>query len=816
MTAALSSMSASSDSNPSCGGTLVSIDGRVLPLRDARLAGRHRAGLGRVTLEQTFENPYAEPLRVTYQLPLPEEGSVSGFSFRVGQREIVGEVDRKNRARERFEQAIAQGRSAAHLEQERASLFTQEVGNIPPGTTVVVKIEIDQRLVWIPDAAADTGGWEWRFPTVVAPRYVGSSSTVPDADRVRVATSDRPRPISMSLDLTIADALLQGRSPTSPSHALALGRGGHVSFAAEAVGLDRDVVVRWPVATPKVGIAIDVARPKPGHAMEDHLFGLVTLTPPSIRPAPVARDLVVLLDTSGSMSGEPLAQAKRVTSALIESLSEQDTLELIEFSSRTRRFAEAPMSATPQARARALQWVGSLRASGGTEMVSGILAALRSVRAEAQRQVVVVTDGLIGFERDVVSAILEQLPSGSRLHTVGVGSAVNRSLTGPAARAGRGLEVVIGLGEDPERACQRLLERTGDPLVVDLVLKGDGLLEHAPRRLPDLYANSPALISVKLARSGGTLRVRGRTASGPWEARVEAQADDHGSPGVIGCFARERVEDHELARTAGVDEGEADAAITQLGLQFQIATRLTSWVAISDRVDVDPTDPTRRETVPQEIPYGMSVEGLGLRAASIGAAGAPPPQLSAPAPASAGPGAARTRGAPPRPQAKAKKTKGGILRRILGGSRDASRDDSAVDGFSEGEASAEVELSSDALEANLDMMDKELGRRETLTQSGIVKDGKGYGVVLSKTDDVWIVEVLIPDGIDWSPADDLMIRFADGTDVRAAIVTDGTTRDGEVPPGTRIRLVVRVSEPSEQDPRSLSLTNKGRAFAVVF
>lgn len=815
MTAALSSMSASSDSNPSCGGTLVSLDGRTLPLQDVRLTGRHRAGLGRVTLEQTFENPYAEPLRVTYQLPLPEDGAVSGFSFRIGQREIVGEVDRKDRARERFEQAIAQGRSAAHLEQERASLFTQEVGNIPPGTTVIVRVEIDQRLVWIPDATADTGGWEWRFPTVVAPRYVGSASSVPDAARVRVAASDRPRPISVSLDLTIADALLQGRSPSSPSHALALARGGRVSFAAEAVGLDRDVVVRWPVATPKVGIAVDVARPKSGHAMEDHLFGLVTLTPPSIRPAPVPRDLVVLLDTSGSMSGEPLAQAKRVTSALIESLSEQDTLELIEFSSRTRRFAEAPVSATPQARARALKWVGSLRASGGTEMVSGILATLGSVRAEAQRQVVVVTDGLIGFERDVVSAILEQLPSASRLHTVGVGSAVNRSLTGPAARAGRGLEVVIGLGEDPERACQRLLERTGDPLVVDLELEGDGLLEHAPLRLPDLYANSPALISVKLARSGGTLRVRGRTASGLWEARVEAQAENHGSPGVIGCFARERVEDHELARTAGVDEGEADAAITQLGLQFQIATRLTSWVAISDQVDVDPADPTRRETVPQEIPYGMSVEGLGLRAASIGAPGAPP-QAAAPAPASAGSSVIRHHQAPSRPQGKAKKAKGGLLRRILGGSSDGAKDEPTEEGFAVEEALAEAETSSDALEAKLDMMDKELGRREAVTQSGVLKDEKGYGAVVAKVGNVWILEVLVPDGIDWSPADDLLIRLADGTDMRAALVVDGTTRNGKVPPGTRIRLVVRVSEPSEQDPRSLSLTNDGRTFAVVF
>lgn len=816
MNAALHS-SPMSHSLPSSGGKLVSTDGRALPLRSARLSGRHRAGLGRVALEQTFHNPYAEPLRVTYQLPLPEDGAVSGFSFRVGERVIVGEVDRKERARERFEQAIAEGRTAAHLEQERASLFTQEVGNIPPETTVVVKIEIDQRLVWIPDATAGVGGWEWRFPTVVAPRYLSEPGRVADAARVAVSVADRPRPIAMSMEMTIADEMPSGATPGSPSHALLAGRAGLVQFADSAVGLDRDIVVRWPVAAPKVGLSVDTA------TAHGELFGLLTVVPPTTPVgAPVARDLVVLLDTSGSMGGEPLAQAKRVTSALIDGLTDRDTIELIEFSSRARRFARQPQAATADARTRALGWVASLRAGGGTEMVSGILAALEGLRAEAQRQVVVITDGLIGFERDVVAAILERLPSGSRLHTVGVGSAVNRSLTGPAARAGRGVEVVIGIGEDPERATSRLLERTAEPLVVDLQLEGDALLEQAPRRLPDLYAGSPAVLSVRLER-GGTLKVRGRTSAGLWEASVEvrAPADGQGNAGVVSSFAREKVEDLELARTAGANATETDEAIATLGVEFQIATRMTSWVAISETVDVDASDPTRREVVPQELPHGMSVEALGLRGAAAPAmAGAAVQGFGGGMPRSRGARVIRRRGAAAPGSAKvgertalpsSVKRKKRVLRDESSDEEFAAAEEVPVPMAPPAPAPAKAEQAAsggfDAMEIEGFEEDDADEPAEALTW---------HGAVLSKKDATWIVEVTIAASLAWSPGGPVELRLADGSTLAATLVPAGTTRAGHVGPGTRVRLVLRLAQATTLQPISLTLTHDGQSMTVVF
>ncbi|MEP7119991.1 MAG: VIT domain-containing protein [Byssovorax sp.] len=612
------------------GGRLVSTTGRALPLLGTSLTADASGGVARVVVEQRFHNPHAEPLAVTYSLPLPADGAVSGFAFRIGGRRVVGEVDRKKAARERYEQALVDGRSAAILEQDRSSLFTQEIGNIPPGEEIIAEVIIDQRLRWL-----DEGAWEWRFPTVVGPRYLGEAGRVQDAARVVQDIADAPLAARLTLTCSVRDALVEGRRPESPSHALTTfeTRGALRIELSEKLGarLDRDVVVRWPVASPRVGLTIDSGRAPAEHARSATAYGLLTVVPPSLESSfrSVPRDLIVLLDTSGSMGGEPLAQAQRITLSLIDTLRDDDRLELIEFSSSTRRWKRGAVAATRSARAEASAWVRALQASGSTEMRTGILEALDSLREGSQRQIVLITDGMIGFESQVVAAIETRLPASSRVHTVGVGSSVNRSLTGPAARAGRGLEVVIGIGEDPERAVSRLLARTSAPLLVELEVAGSAVIDHAPLKLPDLFAGAPALIGVAMRPEGGEIVVRGRTAEGAWEQRLHIAAIDAGTgnQAVIALFGREAVEDLETHLAGGGDKREIDATIERLGVDFQIATRLTSWIAVSRDVTVDPRDALRHERMPHDLPYGMSAEGVGLRAPSATFAAALPAMI---------------------------------------------------------------------------------------------------------------------------------------------------------------------------------------------
>lgn len=602
-------------SAPTCG-QLVTADGRSLPLQQTRLVVRAAGGLASVRLVQTFANPYREPLHVRYQLPLPADAAVGGFSFRLGDQVVHGVIDGKQRARERFEQAIASGRTAALLEQDRSSLFTQELGNLPPGTEVEATITLDQPLAWVDD------GWQWRFPTTVAPRYLGADGRVADAGQlaVDVVAPGTPLPARCELELLVADALTAGSLPASTSHtlqAVPAALGTRVAFAAAGgrVAMDRDVVVHWHTAAPAVGVSLQTVRLCEG-PLVGQAFGLLTIVPPTNAfGAPrLARDLIVLLDISGSMQGAPLAQAQAVTEALVQSLGDEDRLELIAFASRPQPWKKRAERATAANKAAAVQWLRGLQAGGGTEMHEAILAALAATRDGVQRQVVVVTDGLIGFEQEIVAAIKNGLPAHSRVHVVGVGSATNRTLTRGASRAGRGIEVLLGVDDEPTAAAQRLLARTSAPLLDELVVDGSAVLERAPVALPDLFAGAPVRLLLRLHAAGGTVRVAAEGPGGAFAQQlVVPPLAEGGDAAIARTFAREAVEDLEVELAAGADSGTIDARIEALGLAHGISTRRTSWVAITAEATVDPRAPQRRELVPQELPHGMSVAQLGLR-----------------------------------------------------------------------------------------------------------------------------------------------------------------------------------------------------------
>lgn len=594
------------------GAELVAVGGRPFALLGAHLQVTAAAGLARTVLTQRFRNPTDSLLAVTYRMPLPEDGVVASYTFELDGRIVQGVVDTTQRAHQRFDEALAKGHTAAILDQNRSNIFTQEIGNVPPFAELVVRITVEQRLVW-----TASGEWEYRFPTVIGPRYLsGTQAAVVAAKRdVGIGVADGPLPFRIGLDAQIDDVLSEGAAVFSPSHALCT-EGTAISLV-DAARLDRDVILRWAVASQKVGAALAVARPPKGAPHANAAYGLLTLVPPSPNAniPSVARDLIVLLDTSGSMSGAPLEKAKAVVTALIEALGENDQLELIEFSGSPRRFQASPERASEMLKRRAIAWIKSLHASSSTEMYTAILEAMKSLRPHSQRQVVLITDGYIGGEAEVVKLLLERFPAQCRLHMVGVGSAVNGALLGPMARAGRGADIRLSESEDPAHAIHALSRRLNAPVLVDVTLSGSALVETVPSSLPDLFEGSPLLASVKLRPEGGTLIATGTTAAGPFSTSIHVAqtAFGAGNSAVTALFARECVADLETRWAIGQDVARIDQEVESIGLVFQIATRLTSFVAI-DESTVHPTHGDHVEdAIPQELPAGMgdgSIAGL--------------------------------------------------------------------------------------------------------------------------------------------------------------------------------------------------------------
>jgi Ca-activated chloride channel family protein len=677
-------------------------------------------------------------------------------------------VDRVKAARERFERALVEGRTAALVEQERGSLFTQELGNVPPGAEVVAEITVDQRLLWRTELGdRKLGGWEWRFPLTVSPRYHGAAGRVPEATRVEVPVADGPVGARLSLSLAIRDVFSEGGQVESPSHAVRSSAAGGVrqlSLAADGgVPLDRDLVIRWPVAALEPGLTLSVFA-RPGDPARS--FGLLTLVPPAGAAPALSRDLVLLLDVSGSMSGEPLEQSRRVAQALVESLGPDDRLEMIAFASEPERWRSRPAEATPANRKAALAWLDALRASGGTEMREGLREALRPLRESAQRQVVLFTDGQIGFEQEIVAALASSLPAGSRLHTVGVGSAVNRSLTGPAARAGRGREVVIGLGEDPERAASVLVAHTAAPLVTGLALSGSAVKAHAPVRPGDLYAGAPALVALELSPAGGDLLVTGQAPGGAFERHlhVPAAVPGEGQAAVAALFAREAVEDLEQRVAAGEPHGPLELAIERLGLDLQIATRLTAWVAISEQPTVDPGLPTRREAMPHALPHGVSAEGLGLRAFST----------AAPV------GAARARVALMRDATLGEEKAGTVSRLYQSALGPEPSDEEPSPSAGPGQPPSPAPS----------FMGPSMGAKNTAKKARARPGGRSARARVALVDgDRLVLELTCEDALGWAPPGTATLRHLLG-EATLAVKPDGTTRTCEIAAGATLRLVL--------------------------
>jgi Ca-activated chloride channel family protein len=577
--------------------------------------------VARTRVTQRFVNPGSDWREGVYTFPLPESAAVDHLDMRIGERRIEGRIRERAEARRDYEQAKREGRKAALVEQERPNLFTTSVAPIGPGEEVVVAIEYQETLRY------DEGAFSLRFPLAVTPRYVpgtpvpvvddlgvgwaGPTGAVPDADRITPPvvhpSVGKVNPVTI---VATVDAGFPLASLSSAYHAIdveeSAGHRYRVTLRDGPVPADRDFVLHW---SPEVGAAPGAAVfVQPGG---DRQYALVMLVP----GAPVAnaprtpREVTLIIDTSGSMAGTSIAQAKAALLLALDRLGAGDRFNVIEFNSRTRRLFDAPLPVDATTLRAARAFVAGLRANGGTEMRDALDAALTRDDAPGYvRQVVFLTDGAVGNEDELFRLIRDRLGD-RRLFTVGIGSAPNSHFMTKAAQFGRGTFTYIGDVREVQDRMAALFRKLESPVLTDVAIRWPGRAEGFPATVPDLYAGEPIVVTAALERADGEVVLTGRAGGSLWRATLPLGAVAP-STGLGVLWARAKIESLTDSVIAGESTEAVRSAIVALALEHHLVSRYTSLVA----VDVTPTAPpgvdVAKTAVPGNLPQGQSYEAI--------------------------------------------------------------------------------------------------------------------------------------------------------------------------------------------------------------
>jgi Ca-activated chloride channel homolog len=592
------------------------------PMLEAEVSVRVSGLVARAKVVQRFRNGSDEWVEGIYVFPLPPQSAVDHLQMRVGERTIEGQIREREQARAEYQQAKASGKKASLVEQERPNVFTTSLANLGPGEELAVEIELQETLDF------DQGEVRLRFPLVVGPRYVPGAELVaglagvgwsPNTDQVQDASrvtapvlppGEGPRnPVRIDVEL---DAGFPIEALVSRYHPILFERRSdsryHVRLRDELVPADRDYELAW---TPRPG-----TMPRGAVFVEERggaSYALVTLFPPvgpAVDASRLSREVVYVIDTSGSMEGASLQQAGQALGLAIGRLRPGDRFNVIQFNSATEALFDVPRPATDANREKAQAWVAGLRADGGTELAAALEAALaRGDDDGLVRQVVFLTDGCVANE-DALFRIIRQRLGTTRLFTIGIGSAPNGHFMSKAAELGHGTFTYVGDVREVEEKMDRLFAVLESPVLTGIEVSWPlgAAVESWPQQLGDLYLGAPIVLAARFeGKAPAEVVISGRRLGEPWNVRLPI-ARGRTRDGVAVLWAERKVRALGDSIHDGADQEQVRAQIVALGLEHHLVTPHTSLVA----VDVTPTRPEDAAlasgAVPAILPNGWAFE----------------------------------------------------------------------------------------------------------------------------------------------------------------------------------------------------------------
>jgi Ca-activated chloride channel family protein len=605
----------------------------VLPLKAMDVQTRIDGLLAETTLCQTFVNTLDEPLEATYIFPLPDRAAVTAFRMEVAGRVVEGVLKERAEARREYDQAIHSDKRAAITEEERPGVFTLRVGNLIPGESATVRLTLSGPLEY------SDGEATFRFPLVVAPRYIpgkplpGPSvgdGVVPDTDRVPDASRISPpvllpgfpNPVQLSVGVEVRAAGLPIRDLRSSLHSVATTGGDGCQRVTLQPGerLNRDFILRFRAGEKAIRTAL-VLQPDAGGQSREGTFQLTVVPSAEQDPAARPRDLVFVLDRSGSMGGWKMVAARRALARMVDTLTDRDHFAIYAFDDTIETVpafgGTGLVPATNRNRFRAVEFLARVESRGGTEMAQPLDQAvhqLASCDPQRDRVLVLVTDGQVGNEDQILQTLSRRLTE-MRIFTLGIDKAVNAGFLKRLAGLGGGSCELVESEDRLDEVMDKVHRRIGTPVLTGLHLKPAGIeIDEptlVPARLPDLFAGTPLIVQGRYrARTKDMeITVQARDAAGrPWAATAPGQVCDN--PAITSVWARgyvRELEDRYVIRDT--QKGGLERQIVETSLRFGVLCRFTAFIAVDVKEVVNPDGKVHRVTQPVEPAAGWAMLG---------------------------------------------------------------------------------------------------------------------------------------------------------------------------------------------------------------
>ncbi|MCX6345700.1 MAG: VIT and VWA domain-containing protein [Armatimonadetes bacterium] len=622
------------------------------PLKHTDVDAQISGFIARVTVVQEFSNPTGEKIEAVYTFPLPEDAAVDRMEMKIGERLIVGEIHRREEARKIYDDAKAAGHVASLLDQERPNIFTQAVANIEPGAEVKITISYTQLLKY------EAGTYKFFFPTVVGPRYMPGApvgkegagtkldtTEVPDASKISPPIT--PEGTRAGHDISIKVSINAGvtlQKATCETHATDMqfpdSTSAVITLQDKATIPNKDFVLNYQVAGKEIQSGLIVYAPENGNGGFFTLIMQPPMVPKQNQITP--KEMVFVIDTSGSQQGEPIKKSKETMLYCIKNVNPGDTFNMIAFSNSLRKLFETAQPYNAENAAAAEKFLTECEAGGGTEMLPAVKAALEPA-ADLKRLRIVVfsTDGFIGNDMALIDCV-QKNRGNARMFPFGIGSSVNRFLLEKMGEAGGGAAEIVLLNSDSKGIAEKFYNRIRSPLLTDITLDWHGLPITAedmyPSIAPDLFASQPLILKGRYTSAAkGEITVQGRLGGRPWSEtiQVELPAAEKNNDSLASIWARAKVEDLMDKDWLGAQIGKPNPNIKEdvikVALEYNLMTQYTSFVAV-DRSTVTGGGDAKTVAVPIEIPEGVSYEGVGGQSlnlqmtGSLNAAAAPSPR----------------------------------------------------------------------------------------------------------------------------------------------------------------------------------------------